>query len=78
VNVKLVLIGGLVGLMIAIGLTLLYFSLAKFFAANARALIRNDKAAEQMVREPHTARPLQMKEAAPEKRERKTAAKVGS
>jgi uncharacterized membrane protein YccC len=78
VNVKLVLIGGLVGLIIAIGLTVLYFSLAKFFAANARALNRNDRAAEQMVRQPQTARPLQMKEATPEKREHKTAAKVGS
>ena len=36
-NVKLLLIGGLVGLAIGVGLTVLYFALAEFFAVNARA-----------------------------------------
>jgi hypothetical protein len=37
-NVKLLLIGGLVGLVIGVGLTFLYFALAEFFAVNAGAL----------------------------------------
>jgi hypothetical protein len=37
-NVKLLLIGGLVGLAIGVGLTVLYFSLATFFEVNAKAL----------------------------------------
>ena len=36
-NVKLLLIGGLVGLAIGVGLTVLYFALAEFFTVNARA-----------------------------------------
>jgi hypothetical protein len=36
--VKLLLIAGLVGLVIGVGLTVLYFALAEFFAINARAL----------------------------------------
>jgi hypothetical protein len=35
--VKLLLIGGLVGLAIGVGLTVLYFALAEFFTVNARA-----------------------------------------
>ena len=35
---KLLLIGGLVGLVIGVGLTVLYFALAEFFAVNAKAL----------------------------------------
>jgi hypothetical protein len=37
-NVNLLLIGGLAGLAIGVGLTVLYFALAEFFAVNARAL----------------------------------------
>jgi hypothetical protein len=37
-NVKLLLIGGLMGLAIGVGLTVLYFSLATFFEVNAKAL----------------------------------------
>jgi len=37
-KVKLLLIGGFVGLAIGVGLTVLYFSLATFFAVNARVL----------------------------------------
>lgn len=37
-NVKLLLIGGLIGLAIGVGLTILYFSLATFFEVNAKAL----------------------------------------
>jgi hypothetical protein len=44
--VKLLLIGGFVGLAIGVGLTILYFSLATFFAVNARALNGKKKAAE--------------------------------
>ena len=36
-NVKLLLIGGLVGLAIGVGLTVLYFAVAEFFTVNARA-----------------------------------------
>jgi hypothetical protein len=36
--VKLLLIGGLMGLAIGVGLTVLYFSLATFFEVNAKAL----------------------------------------
>lgn len=36
-NVKLLLIGGLVGLAIGVGLTVLYFGVAEFFTVNARA-----------------------------------------
>ena len=39
-NVKLLVIGGLVGLAIGVGLTVLYFALAEFFAVNARAAAR--------------------------------------
>ena len=46
VNVKLLLIGGLVGLVIGVGLTVLYFALAEFFAVNARAINAKQKAAE--------------------------------
>jgi hypothetical protein len=45
-NVKLLLIGGLVGLAIGVGLTVFYFALAEFFAVNARALNAKQKAAE--------------------------------
>jgi hypothetical protein len=44
--VKLLLIGGLVGLVIGVVLTVFYFSLAAFFAVNARALDATQKAAE--------------------------------
>jgi hypothetical protein len=37
-NVKLLLIGGLVGLGTGVGLTVLYFSLATFFDVNAKVL----------------------------------------
>ena len=43
---RLLLIGGFVGLAIGVGLTVLYFSLAEFFAVNARALNAKQKAAE--------------------------------
>jgi len=45
--VKLLLIGGFVGLAIGVGLTVLYFSLATFFAVNASALNSEQKAAEK-------------------------------
>jgi hypothetical protein len=38
INVKLLLIGGVVGLVIGVGLTIFYFALAHFFAVNARAV----------------------------------------
>jgi hypothetical protein len=60
VKVKLLLIGGLVGLIIGVGV--FYFSMAKFFAANARALDRNQKAVEQMARETQMAQPLETRE----------------
>jgi hypothetical protein len=44
--VKLLLIGGFVGLAIGVGLTIFYFSLATFFAVNARALNGEKNAAE--------------------------------
>ena len=37
---RLLLIGGLVGLVIGMGLTVLYFALAEFFTVNARADFR--------------------------------------
>ena len=43
---KLLLIGGLVGLVVGVVLTVFYFSLAAFFAVNARALDATQKAAE--------------------------------
>jgi hypothetical protein len=39
-SVKLLLIGGLVGLVIGVGLTVVYFALAEFFTVNARAAFR--------------------------------------
>ena len=45
-EVKLFLVGGLVGLVIGVVLTVLYFALATFFAGNARALEATQKAAE--------------------------------
>jgi len=45
-KVKLLLIGGFVGLAIGVGLTILYFSLATFFAVNASALNAKQKTAE--------------------------------
>jgi hypothetical protein len=38
--VKLLVIGGLVGFVIGVGLTVFYFALAEFFAVNARAAAR--------------------------------------
>jgi site-specific recombinase len=77
-QVKLLLIGSLVVLIIGIGLNVLHFSLAKFFAANARALDRNQNVAEQMATEPQKTEPLRITEAVPpEKGEYKTA-KAGS
>lgn len=46
VEVKLLLIGGLVGLVIGVVLTAFYFSLATFFAVNAKALEATQKVAE--------------------------------
>jgi hypothetical protein len=46
VEVKLLLIGGLVGLVIGVVLTVFYFSLATFFAVNAKALQATQKVAE--------------------------------
>ena len=43
---KLLLMGGLVGLVIGVLLTVFYFSLAAFFVVNARALDATQKAAE--------------------------------
>ena len=43
---KLLLIGGLVGLAIGVVLTVFYFSLATFFAVNAKALQATQKVAE--------------------------------
>jgi len=37
-NVKLFLIGGVVGLAVGVGLTVLYFSLVTFFQVNAKGL----------------------------------------
>ena len=71
------LIGGLVALAIGLGLTVVYFSLAKFFAANARALHRNEKGAEQIPIEPRRTQ-VQPKESleALRKSEIETAAKA--
>lgn len=43
---KLLLIGGLVGLVIGVVLTAFYFSLATFFAVNAKVLEATQKMAE--------------------------------
>jgi hypothetical protein len=82
VNVKLLLIGGLVGLTVGVGLTVFYFSVAKFFAANSRALDRNQKAAEQMATGTHETQPARTSGrldelGALQKAEIKTAAKAG-
>jgi Na+-transporting methylmalonyl-CoA/oxaloacetate decarboxylase gamma subunit len=48
-NVKLLLIAGIVALVIGVGLTIFYFSLAYFFAVNARAVdtfAKNQRVAE--------------------------------
>jgi hypothetical protein len=44
--VKLLLIGGFVGLMIGVALTVFYFSLATFFGVQAKALEATQKVAE--------------------------------
>jgi hypothetical protein len=44
--VKLLLIGGLAGLVIGVVLTFFYFSLATFFAVNAKALEGDSELAE--------------------------------
>jgi len=44
--VKLLLIGGVVGLVIGVALTVFYFSLATFFAVQAKALEATEKVAE--------------------------------
>ena len=46
VEVKLLLIGGLVGLVIGVVLTVFYFSLTTFFAVNAKALEATQRVAE--------------------------------
>jgi hypothetical protein len=45
-KVKLLLIGGLIGLVIGVVLTVFYFSLATFFAVQAKALEAAQKGAE--------------------------------
>jgi hypothetical protein len=45
-NVKLLLIGGFVGLVIGMGLTVLYFALTEFFAVKSRAINAKLKVAE--------------------------------
>ena len=45
--VKLLLIGGVVGLVIGVVLTVFYFSLAAFFSVQARALDEQQKAEEE-------------------------------
>jgi hypothetical protein len=79
-DMKLLLIGALLGLTIGVGLTVFYFSLAKFFAANARALDRNQKGAEQMGIETQMAQtPLAKNELeASQKGRNRTAAKAGN
>lgn len=74
---KLALIVGLVGLIIAVGLTVFYFSLAKFFAANAGALKRTHKRAEQIPEESERTQPQAITGAAPQKIEYKATAKAG-
>ena len=46
-HMKLLLIGVLVGLVIGVGLTVFYFSLATFFAVQAKALNALQKAADK-------------------------------
>jgi hypothetical protein len=79
-NVKLLLVGGLLGLTVGVSLTVLYFSLARFFVANARALDRNQKAAEQMARETEMAQSPQVTNEleGSQKSANKTAAKAGN
>ena len=48
---ELILIGGLVGLIVGVGLTVLHFSFAKFFAVQARALADHEKRCEQLVQQ---------------------------
>jgi hypothetical protein len=57
-NVKLLLIGGLVGLTIGVGFTVLYFALAQFFAVNARAASRE---ASRMATKTQKPQPPQIK-----------------
>lgn len=45
--VKLLLIGGVVGLVIGVVLTVFYFSLAAFFSVQAKALDEQQKAEEE-------------------------------
>lgn len=54
---ELILIGAIVGLMLGVSLTLLYFFFAKFFSIHARALDRNHQNA-QLAREIENEQPL--------------------
>lgn len=56
---ELMLIGGIVGLIIAVSLTVLYFIFAKFFGVQARALDSNQKASEQLARQVRKEQALQ-------------------
>jgi hypothetical protein len=73
VKVKSLLIFGAVVLAIGLGVPLVYFSLARFFTANARALVRSQRAVEHITREPQA-----MTEAVPEKIEDKAAANAAN
>jgi hypothetical protein len=55
--VKLLLIGGLVGLVIGVGITVLYFALAEFFAVNARALNTTQEAKKNVKKNAEHATP---------------------
>jgi len=46
-SVKLLLIGGVVGLVLGVALTVFYFSMAAFFRVQARALDEQQKAEEE-------------------------------
>ena len=54
---ELILIGGIVGLIIGVTLTVLYFVFARFFTIEARALDRNHRNA-QLARQMENERPI--------------------
>jgi hypothetical protein len=54
---ELILIGGIVGLIIGVSLTVLYFIFGRFFTIQARALDRNHQNA-QLARQMENERPL--------------------
>jgi len=64
-SVKLLLIGGVVGLVLGVALTVFYFSMAAFFRVQARALDEQQKAEEERNKNAQDKKPGRVRQSNP-------------